>query len=173
MAGKTKEMYFQELEGILPCSEEELKELFPKAFAGDEKARNRLIEGNLYRVYEAAAYFSHSHARFMDLVQEGNIALMLKISEISAFTDNTESEIDEEIRKAMEAYKASENEAYKAGVELKTRLNVMDEVCVKLAEDLGREPTEEEVAEKMGMDPEDVKYLMKIALSALKREENM
>ena len=58
----------------------------------------------------------------------------------------------------------------RAKEELKVRLNVIDEVCVRLAEEYGREETAEEVAEKMKMDPEDVRYLMKIALSAIKRD---
>ena len=71
---------------------------------------------------------------------------------------------------AMEAFLESEEEAQKAGEELKTMLNVIDEVCVRLTEDLGREPTAEEVAEKIGRDPSDVKYLMRIALSAVKKD---
>ena len=95
---------------------------------------------------------------------------MVVLKKLSVYDDKTESTIDSGIRYAMEAYKEQENEAYKAGVELKTKLNVMDEVCVRLAEQYGREATAEEVADVMKMDVDDVKYLMRIALDAVQKE---
>jgi len=47
---------------------------------------------------------------------------------------------------------------------------VIDEVCVRLTEEFGREPTAEEVAMKIGREPSEVKYLMRIALSAIKKD---
>ncbi len=170
MANRNKEYYTEELAGITPCTKEEMAELLPKAAAGDKESFNRLVEGNLSRVYEAASFYSGSHARFLDLVQEGNLALMVVLKKLSVYDDKTESTIDSGIRYAMEAYKEQENEAYKAGVELKTKLNVMDEVCVRLAEQYGREATAEEVADVMKMDVDDVKYLMRIALDAVQKE---
>jgi len=170
LANRNKEYYMEELQGIEPCTKEEMTELLPKAASGDKKSYERLVEGNLSRVYEAASFYSGSHARFLDLVQEGNLALMVVLKNISSYDDKTEGLIDKAIRFAMEAYKEQENEAYKAGVELKTKLNVMDEVCVRLAEQYGREATAEEVADVMKMDVDDVKYLMRIALDAVQKE---
>lgn len=167
---KIKELYMAEASAIPPCTDDEMAELFPKMIAGDEKAKNRLIEGNMFRVNEAAAYFETPDVRFLDLVQEGNMALIMKIAELTAFTDDTGAELDNAIREAMQNFCEEEGEEAKAGAELAVKLNVIDEVCVRIAEEKGREATAEEVAEKMQMDVEDIKYLMRIALNAIKKD---
>jgi len=64
-----------------------------------------------------------------------------------------------------------EAESARASEELKARLNVIDVLCTKIAEEEGREATVEELSEKLNMEPSDVKYLMRIAISALEKED--
>ena len=77
--------------------------------------------------------------------------------------------LDLAVFNAVRAALEEEQDEKKAGEELTARLNVIDQVCMKIAEEKGREATVEEVAEIMKMDPGDVRYLMQIALSALKK----
>ena len=170
MKETSRDFLERELNQISRCTEEEMDTLFPMAYSGDTEAVSRLVEGNMYRVMEAAAYYAKGKVNFMDLVQEGNLALFLFCTSEEYFSEASPWRMDAAIREAMEAFLETEEEAQKAGEELKTMLNVIDEVCVRLTEDLGREPTAEEVAEKIGRDPSDVKYLMRIALSAVKKD---
>ena len=169
MAEKSKAYYEEDLKGIEPCSEEEMRALFPMILENDKNARDRFVEGNLHRVYEAAAFFATETIQFMDLVQEGNLQLLMLLSSLPEATDDLGSFLNRKINSAMENYVAEEEDSDRAKEELKVRLNVIDQVCVRLAEEYGREATAEEVAEKMKMDVDDVRYLMKIALSAIKR----
>ena len=170
MPDQSREYYERELAGIKPCTEEEMEALFPAAYFGDKEAVSRLVEGNMYRVSEAAAYFSRSDIPFMDLVQEGNMALFLFCTSEELYSEATSYRMDGAIREAMESFIENEEESQKASEELKTVLNVIDEVCVRLTEEFGREPTAEEVAVKIGREPSEVKYLMRIALSAIKKD---
>lgn len=165
---KSKALYKEEIDAIVPCTAEEMMDLF---LSKDEESMNRLVEGNLYRVYEAASYFSSDVTNFMDLVQEGNMALFLFLTECEDYDEFFESHITAAIHNAMQDFADLEEDNNKASEELKVRLNVLDEVCVRLASELNREATAEEVAEAMQMDVEDVRYLMKIALSAITKED--
>ncbi|GEM_PF-4517675 len=173
MAEKSKAYYGEELALIEKCSEDEMKELIPLVVSGDRNAENRMIEGNLYRVYEAAGYFATEKISFMDLVQEGNIALVLLLRGLKNSKNPVRGlsrRMDIAIKDAMESFVSEEEESLRAAEEMKVRLNVMDEVCTRLAEEYGREATAEEVAEKMDMEPDSVRYLMRVALAALSKE---
>ena len=164
-----KSLYLEEIAGIKRCTEEEMESLFAE---GSDEAKARLIEGNLFRVTEAAHFFESPVAAFMDLVQEGSLALTMFIHSKDSFTKSTEAEMDAAIDEALRTYAAQEEDSRKAAEELSVRLNVLNEVCVKLAEELGREATAEEVGKKVNMDPDDVRYLMRIALSAVNKDNN-
>ena len=171
MAEDNSRFYFErELSQITPCTEEEMEELFSRAGFGDKEALSRLVEGNMFRVAEAAHYFSRNKIQYMDLIQEGNMALFLFCSSEEFFDENTPYRMDNAIREAMEDFILQEEDSEKASQELKNVLNLIDEVCVDLTDELDREPTAEEVAAKIGRDPSDVRYLMRIALSAIKKD---
>jgi len=170
MPDKSKAMYTAETEALPRCTPEEMETLIPRAFEGSKEALDRLVEGNLYRVHEAADYFAPEESLYMDLLQEGNMALFLCLSEEEEYTESTEHRMNAAIHEAMELFLEEEREEKDIGEELKTKLNVIDEVCVRLTEKLGREPAASEVAELMKMDESDVKYLLKIALSAIKKD---
>ncbi len=172
MADHAREYFTAELSQITPCSDEEMKELvsvYQKK--KKEEILNRMVEGNLFRVSETAALFETRKISYMDLIQEGNLAMVMFFQTLTSWDQEASGQLSQEIRKACQNYAESEKEAEKAGDELKTRLNVLDEVCVRLSEKFGREPTAEEVAEVMKMDPDDVRYLLQIALNAIKKEE--
>jgi len=171
MEESVKNLYEEELSAIKPCTEEEMAALFEKLQNGDAKAESRLLEGNLYRVIEAANYFENEQVPAMDLIQEGNMALLLAIRGVKKYGKDTDAIFNIAIRGAMEDYLAQEEDSNKAAEELKVKLNVIDEVCIRLADELGREATADEVAAKINMDVDDVKYLMRIALSAINKDK--
>ena len=170
MKESSKEFFEREINQIPHCTEEEMEDLMPAAYNGDQNAVSRLVEGNMFRVMEAASYFTKGKLNFMDLVQEGNLALFMFCTSEEYYSESSVWRMDAAIREAMENYAEAEDEASKSAEELKTMLNVIDEVCVRLTEEFGREPNAEEVAEKIGREPSDVRYLMRIALSAVKKD---
>jgi len=169
MADRSKELYLAEHAQIRPCTPEENRELM-KMKDTDSGALNRLVEGNMFRVNRAASAISKSAALFMDLVQEGNLALFLYLSGAESCEDDFEEILDGEILRAMQDFLLQEEDSRKAGKELSDKLNLMDKACVLLAEKYGREATAEEVAEVLEMEADEVRYLMRIALNAIKKE---
>lgn len=170
MADKSRMYLEAELAGIEKCTDEEIQGLLPLAYSGDKEAVSRLVEGNMYRVVEAAGYFQTEDIPFMDLLQEGNMALFLFCTSEEYGDEYSSMRMDAAIREAIESFVEEEEDSHRASEELKTTLNVIDEVCVQLTDKLGREPSTEEVAEMMKMDADDVKYLMRIALNAIKKD---
>ncbi|MBO7364756.1 MAG: hypothetical protein J6Z23_01340 [Lachnospiraceae bacterium] len=169
MAEKSKAYFESELSGIAPCTEEENVSLFFASRQGNKDAEARFIEGNLYRVYEAARYFSGTGVPHMDLVQEGSLALLIAFRSLES-PSGIGPETDRAIREAMERFAEEETNSAKASSELARRLNLLDEQAAELCEKLDREPTAEELADSMRMDPDDVRYLMRVALSAVKKD---
>lgn len=163
-----KTLFLEELRAMKQLTPEETAALFEE---GSEEAKKKIIEGNIYRVAEAAHYFESEHIPYMDLVQEGNLALTLFVYETESYGPETEEKLNTAIHEALRSFASQEDDSKRAGEELSARLNLLNDVCVKLAEELGREATAEEVAKKVSMDPDDVKYLMRIALAAVNKED--
>lgn len=171
MAERAKMIYLEEIEAITPCTEEETTALLYACQHGSEDALSRFVEGNLFRVSQILDEMTLSEEVYMDAVQEGNLALMSAVSDPElSITDQIGPALDRLIRHAIDSFLKSEDESEKAADELAARLNVIDVVCESIAAETGREATAEEVAEKMKMDVEDVKYLMRIALAAIKKD---
>lgn len=162
---KFYEMYKNELTEVAVCNDEELRELSEALEMGDETVRNRIIEGCLERVIGIAENYVDQGLSLSDLVQEGNVALTMAVYEYEGgnIIPYLEERISEAIRNAVEEQKSSEA----AGEKMAAYINVMNEVTARLAEELGRQATVEEVAEKMQISVEQVKVLMKAALNAV------
>lgn len=169
MAEKSKAYFESELSGIAPCTDEENISLFFADRKGDRAAESRFIEGNLHRVYEAARYFASQDIPGMDLVQEGSLALLLSFRSLESPSDIGET-LDAAIREAMERFVTEETNSTAASRELVRRLNALDELTVEMSEKLEREPSAEELAAVMDMDPDDIRYLMRIALTAINKD---
>lgn len=181
------DMYLKELEQIAVCEREEQEQLLKQMIAGDPDARNRLVEGNLYRAAEIAAGYVKSGISAAELVAEANLALTLAVEQYAndhlpapalfaeeetvgagAVDPNAFARFTEQyIKASLDDYVEDEQHAKDAGSQMAAMMNVMDTVTKKLAEEYGREATLEEVAKVMKMEQEDVKVLMKMALDAV------
>ena len=175
MEDRAWKLYEEEMEGILPCSAQETDALLIRLFAGDQEAKTRLIEGHLERVSRLAEEYREQGVAFSDLVQEGNVALMMAVDAARAMgLEQDENRaamflaaMERGIRAAMEELIRQQGESDQAGEDLAVQINVMNEVTRRLAEEYGREATAEEVAAKMGRSVDEVKELMKMALNAV------
>lgn len=158
-------MYQEELEGIVPCSPREQKELVNKLLQGDNTVVSRLVEGNLARVIVIAQEFDDKGVLIEDLVAEGNLALALAVD--SYIVGDFDVYIEDAIRTAMKEIVEEQAKFGEAGTNLAVLLNVLDEVSKRLAEQYGREATVTEIAEKMKMSEDTIKQLTKMALDAV------
>lgn len=159
------QMYLDELREIRPCDDRERANLLPRAAAGDRKARERLIEGHLLFALAVAKDFRDKGVYANDLVQEANLALTMAVS---AYREGDFLTFAREyMLKALQDLLAEQEKEEKAGEEILAQINVLQEVSRRMAEELGREATVEELAQRMGTTSEEVKQMMKMAVDAL------
>lgn len=100
-----------------------------------------------------------------DLVQEANIALLLTAQEYKGGDFDSQSE--ERIRRMIEDALELQNTEYKVEEEMLARVNVLKDISAGMAEELGREATVEELAERMKMTEQEIKDIMKLTLDAM------
>ena len=144
-------LYLEEIASLPPA--EETEELLRQAADGDEKAQEILTGAGLRRVAEIAKEFTGYGVLLMDLIQEGSMGLWKVISGFSG--GDYPSLRDDAIRQAMA--RAVTLQARESGVGRKMRQALEDYRAVdqRLLAELGRNPTLEEIAQKLHMTPED------------------
>lgn len=165
------QMYLEEVKRIPACTPKEEEELFGQARAGNEAARQRLLEGMLHYVIELAGEYKNSGLAMGDLVQEANLALLL------ALNGDGSGEFREQVRilaaeRIQEALLLQKQER-QAEEEIAARVNVLKDISKMMADELGREATVEELAEKMKMSVEEIREIMKVTLDAMSVNPDM
>lgn len=161
------QMYLEEIEMIEACTPEEEAELLARIGLGDETAKNRLLEGSLPYVAELAKPYAGQGVLMGDLIQEANMALILSLglygTQNQAFHDLVKEQVEQALVAAIDKQK-QENQIEE---EMLARVNVLKDISAKLAEDLGREATVEELAGTMKMTVDEIKDIMKLTLDAM------
>lgn len=159
------QMYLEDVKGIVPCTGAERELLLTKAGRGDAAAKKRLVEGHLRAALETAGEYVNRGLPAGDLVQEANMALLLAVEKFQE--GDFLSFADGEIRRAVEAALEGQKREAQAGEEAAARANVLQEVSKVMAEELGREATLEELAERMKMTKGEVRDIMKMTMDAI------
>lgn len=159
-------MYLEEIQGIRPLDETETLSLIEALSAGDQEAKERLIEGNLHRVVQVSREYLGQGVLAADLVQEGNMALILAMETYEAGT-NFLVHIMTEIENAMLAAIREQTGSDAAGNTLAADANALMEATEELAKTLDREATAEELAEYLHISKNRVETLVKISLDAM------
>ena len=157
-------MYLKEIGKISLLSLEEETELSKRIAEGDEVAKNRLAESNLRLVVSIAKRYVGRGMLFLDLIQEGNIGLMKAVEKFDAnkgykFSTYATWWIRQAITRAI----ADQARTIRVPVHMVETINKLSRFQRQLTLELNREPTDEELAEKMGMSPEKVREVIKIA----------
>lgn len=160
--------YMEEVAELTELTNEEEECLFSSYLKGDAIAKERLIEGNLKRVLKVSANYIGKGIPLGDLVQEGNIALLMALSEFEGTSlQQFHLYVEEKVNEMMRAMLNMEEEQENAGKKMVDRANMLSEVSKFLADELGREPSAEELANRLSMTEEEVKEIMKMSLDAL------
>lgn len=144
-------IYLGEISQIPVLGEDEEKELAEKCSRGDELARMKLEEANLRLVVSLAKNFADRGVALMDLIQEGNIGLMRAAEEYDGSTEESFSEYAvERIEEAMENAVSEQEMEIKVPAYVAENMQKVQKIRAQLKEELGREATTEEIAERMG-----------------------
>ncbi len=157
-------MYLKEIGRISLLSPEQELDLSKKAATGDEMAKNILAESNLRLVVSIAKRYVGRGLLFLDLIQEGNIGLMKAVDKFDydkGFKFSTYATWW--IRQAITRALADQARTIRVPVHMVETINKMARIQRQLTLELNREPSEEEVAKKMGISVEKVREVIKIS----------
>ncbi len=157
-------MYLKEIGRISLLSPEEELELSERVSSGDEVAINKLAESNLRLVVSIAKRYVGRGLLFLDLIQEGNIGLMKAVDKFDSdkgFKFSTYATWW--IRQAITRAIADQARTIRVPVHMVETINKMSRIQRQLTLELNREPSEDELAKKMGISVEKVREVIKIS----------
>lgn len=157
-------MYLKEIGRVDLLTPEEEIELAERIAQGDEEAKKRLAEANLRLVVSIAKRYVGRGMLFLDLIQEGNMGLIKAVEKFDytkGFKFSTYATWW--IRQAITRAIADQARTIRIPVHMVETINKLIRVQRQLLQDLGREPTPEEIAEEMDLTPEKVREILKIA----------
>ena len=157
-------MYLKEIGKIPLLTMEEEMKYSVAAAAGDEDAKRILAESNLRLVVSIAKRYVGRGLLFLDLIQEGNIGLMKAVEKFDydkGFKFSTYATWW--IRQAITRALADQARTIRVPVHMVETINKMARIQRQMTLELNREPTEEEIAKKMGISVEKVREVIKIS----------
>ncbi len=156
-------LYLREIGKIPLLSNEEEVDLAYRIVKGEKKAKDKMVEANMRLVVSIAKRYSGRGLDFLDLIQEGNTGLLRAVEKFDpdkGFKFSTYATWW--IRQAITRAIADQARTIRIPVHMVETINKVLRATRKLTNELNREPTVEEIAKEMGMEPEKVDYVMKI-----------
>ena len=157
-------MYLKEIGRIPLLTREEEIRLAQQVEAGSEKAKKDLIDANLRLVVSIAKKYIGRGMTFLDLIQEGNKGLIRAVEKYDwtkGFKFSTYATWW--IRQAITRSIADQARTIRIPVHMVETINKLMRTARRLMQELGREPTPEEIGEKMEMDADKVREILKIS----------
>ena len=157
-------MYLKEIGKVSLLSADEEIELAKRMEKGDEAAKKRLAEANLRLVVSIAKRYVGRGMLFLDLIQEGNLGLIKAVEKFDyrkGYKFSTYATWW--IRRAITRAIADQARTIRIPVHMVETINKLIRVSRQLLQELGREPTPEEIAEEMDMPVDRVREILKIS----------
>ena len=157
-------MYLKEIGSVKLLSPEEEVELSKRAEAGDQKAKDRIIEANLRLVVSIAKKYVGRGIPFLDLIQEGNMGLIKAVEKFDyakGFKFSTYATWW--IRQSITRGIADKGKTIRVPVHMVETINKTLRMSRNLLQELGREPTSEEIAERLGTTKQKVEEALEIS----------
>ncbi|MED9812560.1 MAG: RNA polymerase sigma factor RpoD [Longibaculum muris] len=165
-------MYLKEIGRVELLSHDEEIDLAKRILVGDEEAKKKLAAANLRLVVSIAKRYVGRGMLFLDLIQEGNMGLIKAVEKFDytkGFKFSTYATWW--IRQAITRAIADQARTIRIPVHMVETINKLTRVQRQLIQELGREPSAEEISEKMdGMTPEKVREIQKISLEPVSLE---
>ena len=157
-------MYLKEIGRINLLTSDEEFEYAKRAEEGDEEAKRMLAESNLRLVVSIAKRYVGRGMLFLDLIQEGNIGLMKAVDKFDPTKGYKFSTYATWwIRQAITRAIADQARTIRVPVHMVETINKLARVQRQLTQDLNREPTDEEIAKKLGISIDKVREVYKIS----------
>ena len=157
-------MYLKEIGRINLLTSDEEFEYAQRAVEGDEEAKRLLAESNLRLVVSIAKRYVGRGMLFLDLIQEGNIGLMKAVDKFDPTKGYKFSTYATWwIRQAITRAIADQARTIRVPVHMVETINKLARVQRQLTQELNREPTDEEIAKKLGISVEKVREVYKIS----------
>ena len=163
MSDDSVRLYLREIGKIPLLNAEEELALAQKVVAGDKKAKDQMAEANMRLVVSIAKRYSGRGLDFLDLIQEGNTGLLRAVEKFDpdkGFKFSTYATWW--IRQAITRAIADQARTIRIPVHMVETINKLLRTQRRMTQDLNREPTIDELARELEMEPEKVEYVMKI-----------
>ena len=156
-------LYLREIGKIPLLTPEEEAELAQRIVKGDKKAKDKMVESNMRLVVSIAKRYGGRGLDFLDLIQEGNTGLLRAVEKFDpdkGFKFSTYATWW--VRQAITRAIADQARTIRIPVHMVETINKVLRTTRKLTSELNREPTNEEIAKALDMEPEKVDYVMRI-----------
>ncbi len=156
-------LYLREIGKIPLLTPEEEAKLAERIVKGDKKAKDKMVESNMRLVVSIAKRYSGRGLDFLDLIQEGNTGLLRAVEKFDpekGFKFSTYATWW--VRQAITRAIADQARTIRIPVHMVETINKVLRTTRKLTSELNREPTNEEIAKELDMEPEKVDYVMRI-----------
>ncbi len=156
-------LYLREIGKIPLLTAEEEAELAQRIVKGDKKAKDKMVEANMRLVVSIAKRYGGRGLDFLDLIQEGNTGLLRAVDKFDpkkGFKFSTYATWW--VRQAITRAIADQARTIRIPVHMVETINKVLRTTRKLTTELNREPTNEEIAKALDMEPEKIDYVMRI-----------
>lgn len=160
-------MYMDDMDALQTVSDVEQAALVNKLIARDASASTPLVESKLKKVADIAKKYCGKGVTFGDLIQEGNLELMVAVSEYTKECGDFNNYIDKRIEQGIRNVINSQINSDRIGQHLADKLNQLDNTTSKLSKELGRVPEISELADAMGITEDEASLLLKTSLDTL------
>lgn len=170
---KMFQMYLEEISSLPVYSETKIEEMYQKLLAGDESVIHTISDSWMIKVLELAKKLAVSSEGFEDVIQEGNMALFLKLTELCGSQEKTdvEAELQNAVEEAMKSSilaEEGEDEDEKAMV---GKLALVNEAKKYLTDEKGREATLSELAEYTQLTEEELSDILLLIQKANQKDK--
>ncbi|MDR2063702.1 MAG: RNA polymerase sigma factor RpoD [Candidatus Nomurabacteria bacterium] len=156
-------LYLHEIGKIPLLTNEEEYELAKRILKGDKKAKDKMVESNMRLVVSIAKRYSGRGLDFLDLIQEGNTGLLRAVDKFDperGFKFSTYATWW--IRQAITRAIADQARTIRIPVHMVETINKLLRTQRRMTQELNHEPTIEELAEELDMEPAKIEHVMKI-----------
>lgn len=174
-------LYLDEMETVSFNEIVSEKEMLFRAIEGDGAARSFLTNHNLKLVVKISKRYQDNGVELSDLIQEGNVALMLAMDKLNGMSLVEDHELEtfheylaDEITRAVLEVIAMEEVLSSGNEEILNKMNEIHEVAKTLTEEMGKTVSANEIAEYLHMEPEEIEEIMHLSVEnlSIKEEHN-